>query len=156
MWGHSFIMLKQLHHARWQVQFFTTTSLMVQLLVLLDFGSLARWVRGSIPPLIIHCTILVAQSSPIPLGLCKLRSLLRPKLRPKLRKPCFSLQFLQKAKRQGRKCAITLLRIQTAQSTKLTSGFDPAINKIGPCTPNALATNYTTNARADSGATKLR
>ena len=40
---------------------------MVRLLVLWNFGSLARWVRGSIPPLTIHCTILVAQSSPIPL-----------------------------------------------------------------------------------------
>ena len=30
--------------------------LMVRLLVLLNFGSLARWVRGSIPPLTPHCT----------------------------------------------------------------------------------------------------
>lgn len=42
--------------------------LMVRLLVLLHFGSLARWVRGSIPPLTPHCTVLVAQSSPNPLS----------------------------------------------------------------------------------------
>ena len=32
------------------------------------------------------------------------------------------------------------MRIQTAQSTTLTSGFDPAINTIGVCTPKALPT----------------
>ena len=42
--------------------------LMVRLLVLLGFGSLARWMRGSIPPLTPHCTALVAQSSPNPLS----------------------------------------------------------------------------------------
>jgi hypothetical protein len=40
----------------------------VRLLVLSDFGSLARWVRRSIPPLTPHCTALVAQSSPNPLS----------------------------------------------------------------------------------------
>ena len=34
--------------------------LMVRVLVMWDFGSLARWVRGSIPPLTLHCIILVA------------------------------------------------------------------------------------------------
>ena len=42
--------------------------LMVRLLVLLNFGSLDRWVRGSTPPLTPHCTALVAQSSPNPLS----------------------------------------------------------------------------------------
>ena len=40
--------------------------LMVRLLMLLDFGSLARWVRRSIQPLTPHYTALVAQSSPNP------------------------------------------------------------------------------------------
>ena len=44
----------------------------------------------------------------------------------------------KRRKRQGRKCSITLLRIQTPQSSKLTSGFDLAINKIGPYTLKAL------------------
>ena len=38
--------------------------LMVRLLVLWNFGSLARWVRGSIPPLTPRCTVLVTRSSP--------------------------------------------------------------------------------------------
>ena len=42
--------------------------LMVRLLVLLNLGSLARWVLGSIPPLAPHCTALVAQSSSNPLS----------------------------------------------------------------------------------------
>ena len=33
---------------------------MVRVLVMWNFGSLARWVRGSIPPLALHCTTLVA------------------------------------------------------------------------------------------------
>ena len=37
--------------------------LMVRLLVLSNFGSLARWARRSIPPLTPHCTVLVAQKA---------------------------------------------------------------------------------------------
>ena len=53
--------------------------MMVRLLLLWDFGSLARWVRGSIPPLTPHHTALVAQCSPNPLSwelmrLLKIRS----------------------------------------------------------------------------------
>ena len=44
----------------------SSVVLMVRMLLLWDFGSLARWVRGSIPPLAPHCIILVAQSSPNP------------------------------------------------------------------------------------------
>ena len=49
--------------------------LMVRLLVLWNFGSLARWLRGSIPPLTPHYTALVAQSSPNPLSLDLMRQL---------------------------------------------------------------------------------
>ena len=49
--------------------------MMVRLLVLLNFGSLARWVRGSIPPLTPHCTVLVAQNSSNPLSWDLIRQL---------------------------------------------------------------------------------
>ena len=64
--------------------------------------------------------------APSRVGLCKLRSPLRPKLRPKLRnsKPCFSLQFLQKAKDakdkaesvQSRCCESKQLKAQSWQA----------------------------------------
>ena len=42
--------------------------LMVRLLVLSNFGSLARWARRSIPPLTPHCTVLVAQKLTKPIA----------------------------------------------------------------------------------------
>ena len=87
-------------------------------------------------------------------GLFKLRSLLRPKLRPKLRKPCFSLQFLQKAKRQGRKCKVQSHCCESKQLKvdKRVRSNDQQNRSL--CTQSS--TNYTMNARADSVVTKLR